>query len=104
MQSNEQKPLAHPLEAITRWENGHHLFFVLIQALIVVHRRFEQAARKDDWQAASDALTDATAEQSLDSGRPRGEGALRRPRVRDQHPAERAAVRGAEPREAGPPL
>lgn len=60
MKPNENQPVAHPLEAITRWENGHHLFFALIQALIVIHRRFEEAAKENDWHAASDALTDAS--------------------------------------------
>jgi hypothetical protein len=55
-----RKTIHHPLEALRRWENGHHLFFVLIQGLIVVHQRLEQALRNEDWPAANDALTDAT--------------------------------------------
>ena len=57
---NGQKFVGHPPEALMRWENGHHLFFVLIQALIVVHKRLEQALNNKDWKAGNEHLTDAT--------------------------------------------
>ena len=52
--------LSHPLEAFRRWENGHHLFSVLIQGLIVVHAKLERVLKDQDWKAADGALTDAT--------------------------------------------
>ena len=57
---NSSQPISHPLEALRRWENGHHLFFVLIQALIVLHKRLERELVTRDWQAAGNTMTDAT--------------------------------------------
>jgi hypothetical protein len=57
--SKEQKIISHPLEALNRWENGHHVFIVLIQSLVVVHLRLGRSLERKDWRAASDALADA---------------------------------------------
>ncbi len=57
---DRRKIIGHPLEALRRWENGHHLFFVLTQTLIVIHKRLERSLTDRDWRAASEHLADAT--------------------------------------------
>jgi hypothetical protein len=53
----EARPV-HPLE---RWRIGHHVFFVLIQGLIMAFRCFEHAMAARDLQQAGAALDLATA-------------------------------------------
>lgn len=51
--------VTQPSAALERWEKGHQLFFVLIQDLVLVHKRLSRALMEQDWPAVSDALCDA---------------------------------------------
>jgi hypothetical protein len=45
---------------VTRWVAGHHLFFALVQSLIVMHEWLEHALREGKPHAAREALVVAT--------------------------------------------
>lgn len=46
-------------QAISRWRTGHHAFFVLLQGIILSHRRLEAALMADDVSLARRALSHA---------------------------------------------
>ena len=48
------------VDAMTRWVTGHHLFFALVQSLIVVHEWLERALRENGLHDAREALVVAT--------------------------------------------
>ncbi len=47
-------------QAMSRWRAGHHAFFVLLQGIILAHRRLETAMIAGDMPAARRALGQAT--------------------------------------------
>jgi hypothetical protein len=48
------------IDALERWETGHHLFSILIQALIVVHKQLARGIEVKDWNVVDETLTEAT--------------------------------------------
>jgi hypothetical protein len=50
------EPAGLAVDALLRWKIGHHLFFVLIQALLLTHNQLQQALAARDLPAAQAAL------------------------------------------------
>jgi hypothetical protein len=48
------------IDSLKRWETGHHLFSVLIQATIVAHKHLERSIVRQDWISVNDSLAEAT--------------------------------------------
>jgi hypothetical protein len=57
MNNGADQPGVSPLQ---RWQNGHWLFSVLLQGLILAHKQLALALQQQDWPAVNAALTDAT--------------------------------------------
>lgn len=57
--SSPAEPPRLPVDALLRWKLGHHAFFVMIQALIIVHARLAFALRAQRLSEAGEALSQA---------------------------------------------
>jgi hypothetical protein len=53
-------PPEGPVDALLRWKIGHHVFFVLTQALILVHTQLAVALDREDIEVARQALSVGT--------------------------------------------
>jgi hypothetical protein len=54
------QPLGQPIDAMLRWQLGHHVFFVLLQALITVHLRLAATLNRQQWAETEAVLAQAT--------------------------------------------
>ena len=54
------EPIGQPINAMLRWQLGHHVFFVLLQALITVHLRLAATLNRQQWAEAEAGLAQAT--------------------------------------------